>query len=656
MSITYRIDAAFNQSPIATTPTWTDITSYWRWDLGFRTRRGGRPDEFSGPQPGTLGDLVLDNSTGAFTFGNPASPFYPGVVKDVRIRVTAIVAGVEYIRWDGHVDDWALSYDGGTVTNSLVTVSATSRMRLVSTRGALRSFLAEEYLFDSPLLYLPFSDDSAATVLENIAPNPYANGVFRNIGGGGSFTLGQGTGPPADGSSALVLTPASSVSGYFVEAMMPYFTLGSPYGFTIEAWINSTTASSVVVDVLSGSKAAVFNLFFDASKHIQSIADFGGLSAVSSTVVANGATRHVAATLAANGTNHVLRLYVDGVQVNSATLANTSLGFGVDRVRVGGDGTNFLINGTISHVAAYPTALSATRILAHYQAGWTGFGGERSDQRVARIATYVGLASSIAASRTGVGIFDDATFGLFDSTLIFGGSDTSLLELGSATVYGQNTGGQDAPTMLNDVATTENGVIVMTRDGALTMQSRSHRYNRAPSFSIDYDLIEPDLRFSTDTPYQANLFTATTQDGVSQTARNQASITGDTGVPRADSAPALLTRDPLDAYSKASWVVNRYGSPRPRTPAMSLDLGTLDDAFATRIFPADLGDSFLLTGTSPAWAPVSAAGYFIEDYEETVAPGRHVITWTTSNASTSQVGVFDDPRYGQFDTTLVFAF
>lgn len=654
MTITYRIDVAFSTAPLAD-PAWTDVTSYWRQEAGMSWRRGGRPDEFSQPQPGTINSLVLDNSSGAFTFGNPASPFYPNVTRGRRIRITAIVMGVEYVRFDGHVDDWVQEYDGGTITASVVTVTATSRMAMVARRGALRSFLAEEILFDRPLAYLPFNDSSSATMADNIAPNPYANATLRNIGGGGTFTFGVGTGPPADGSSALVLTPASSTSGYFAEAAMPYTTSGVAYGLTVEAWVNSTAASTVAVAVLNGSKSVVLGMSFDAAKHLAGSADAGALATSSSTVIANGATRHVAVTVAADGTNHVMRIYVDGVQVNTVSVANTSLTFTADRVRVGSDGTGQLMTGTMSHVAVHTTALSATRLLAHYQAGWTGFGGERSDQRVARIATYVGLSSTIAASRTGVGIFDDPVYGLFNTTAIFGGADTSLLEAGSATVYGQATGGQDAPTMFADVAVTENGVVVMTREGLLTMQSRSHRYNRPPAFSISASLIEQDLRWSADAPYQVNLYTATTQDGISQTARNQASIDSDTGVPYADSK-ALLTRDPLDAYSKASWMVNRYGTPLPRTPSISVDLGTLTDKDVKRLLPADIGDSFLLTDTAATWAPNSTAGFFIEDYTETVAIGRHVITWVTSNASLSQVGVFDDPRFGQFDTTLIFAF
>src|ERR1044071_5591126 len=610
MSITYKIEIAFASAPLASSPSWTDVTAYWRWEKGFTIHRGGRPDEFSQPQPGHLDGLVLDNSTGAFTYGNAASPFYPNVVKDKRIRVTATVGGVDYIRYDGLIDDFKQTYENGTTTASLVEAPSTDRTRLIAARKTLRSFLSEEVLFDQPLMYLPLGDSSTSTTAQNIAANPTGNGVPKNIGGSGTIAFASGTGPPADGSSALILTPVSSVNGYFIEVAMPYFTLGTAYGLTLEAWVNTSAASTVAVDVLSGPKSSVFALTLDGSKKLQAFSDFGTLSATTAGVVGNGATRHIAVTLTADGVNHTLRIYVDGVLTNTAPVANTNLGFGCDRVRIGGDGDNFLYTGTISHVAFHASALSGTRTAAHSAAGWTGFGGERSDQRVARIAAYVGLSSTVASSRTNVGVFDDPVLGLFDSTLKFAGADVSLLEQGSAIVYGQSTGGQTAPTMFNEIADTENGLIIMTRDGKLTMQSRSHRYNRPPRFSISASVIETNLEWSQDVPYQVNQFKATTQDGVDQVARNSASIANDTGVPYADSRQ-LLTRDQLDAYSKASWMVNRYGTPRLRTPAIAVDLGTLPDEVATQILPADIGDSFLLTDTATTWAPAVPSGFFI---------------------------------------------
>jgi hypothetical protein len=654
VALSYRLDIAFGSAPLAAAPSWTDCTSYWRQELGLTITRGGRPDEFSTCQPGTL-SLSLDNSTGAFTKGNAASPFYPNVKKNVRVRFTAIVGGVEYVRGDWHADDFKLAYDGGTTTASLVTLTATSRLKLVARRGALRSFLGEEILFDQPLVYLPFADGAVATMAENVASNPLGNGAIRNIGGGGTYTLGTATGPPADGSTALQLTPANSVSGYLVETPVAYFIQGSAYGVTLEGWLNSTQAISVFADVLSGPKFSALSLTVDGSKHLQAFADFGGLTTSSSTVVANGATRHVAVTVAADGTNHVMRLYIDGVQVNSVSLANTSLAFGCDRLRVGGDGYNYEFSGVAAHVAFHPSALTAVRIKAHYDAGWTGGAGERSDQRAGRIATYIGLSSSVAANRTGVWIFDDPVLGLFDTTTIFGSSDVSLLEQGSATVYGQNNGGQDAQQMFADLGVTENGLILMTRDGLLTMHARNHRYNRSPSFSVSATVLEPSLNWSEDESHQVNVVTATTQDGISQRARNQSAITNDSGLPITD-AVSLLTRDPLDAYSNASWRVNRYGTPQTRASQMAIDLGTLDDTYAQQILPADVGDAFQVTDLVAAWAPAGTSSLFIEDYSETIGIGQHLITWATSNAAGSQVWVFDDPRYAIFDATTIFAF
>lgn len=656
MTITYRFDVALTTAPLAASPTWTDLTAWVKFEMGVSVGRGGRPDEFSATQPGHL-DLKLDNADGRFTMGNAASPYYPNVVKDRRCRLVAIVGGVEYARIDAHVDDWALTYVGGTWTASVITLTATSRWKFIARRGQLKSFLSEEILFDQPLVYLPLGDADGSTAIQNIASNPIGNGVVRNIGGGGAYTLGSATGPPSDGSTALQLTPASGTSGYLVEVSAPHFVGSGGYGITLEAWINSTAAITVPAILLAGAKAQVLSLTVDGSKHLAAYFDAGGLTCSSSTVVANGATRHIAATVTADGSNHVMRIYIDGAQANTATLASAGVTFGCDRLRVGGDGYNFLYTGAVGHVAFHPTALSAARINAHYHAGWDGFGGERSDQRVNRIAAYVGLRSTVAASRTGIGIFDDPVYGLFDTTAVFGSADVSLLEQGTATVYGQSAGGMDATTAFGDVAATENGVVLVGRDGLLTFQARTHRYNRPASFSLSAAVLEGDLQFNLDDSHQVNVFTATTEDGVSQTARNEAAITGagGSGTPITDSA-TLLTRDVLDAYSNASWRVNRYGLPAPRASQIAVDLRTLDDSYAVALFTADVGDAFTVTDLNSSYAPGGVAEFFTEDYTEDIGLNTHRVRMATSSAGLAHVGVFDDPRFGQFDTTLTFAY
>ena len=655
MSITYTVGIALGYAPLDPAPVFTDVTAYVRADLStVKISRGGRPDEFSDPQPGRL-SLTLDNSDGRFTPASAASPYFPNIVKNVRVRVAAIVSGVTYPRWDGHADDWALTYDGDTYTAAVITLTATSRARLVAARGQLRSFLTEEYLLDNPITYLPLDDPSTATTVQNIAPDPIGNGALVNIGGGGTYSLATGTGPPADGSSALVLTPASSVSGYYAQVPVSVYSVGTPFGITLEAWINTVTGTSVAVDVLAGPKSSLFSLTLDATKHLQSFADFGGLSVTSPLVVGNGATRHVAVTVAADGTNHVMRLYVDGTQVGTQSVANPNLSLGCDRVRIGGDGYNFLYTGTVSHVAFYTTALPATRLLSHYLAGWTGFGGERSDQRVARIASYVGLSSTVASGRTGVWVFDDPVLAVFDTTTIFAGADVSTAEVGSATVYGQARGGSEASAALNEVARTENGIVLFGRTGELTFQARSHRYNSTAAFSLDASVVTG-LDWRLDSALQVNDQTVLTEDGISQRARNTPSIAANGRISPGDIQS--LTRDPLDAYSNASWRVNRYGDLRPRLSTVSVELATLPDSVAQAVLVADVSTMFILTGLLSPYAPSGGGpvSLFVEDYSEEIGLGFHVVTFTTSSAVLSQVWIFDDARFAVFNSTTIFAF
>ena len=84
-----------------------------------------------------------------------------------------------------------------------------------------------------------------------------------------------------------------------------------------------------------------------------------------------------AVTVQAGGTYHVVgtfdgttrRLYVNGAQVASATLAGGATATS-NAVFIGSwDGTSEFMRGTIDEAAVYGTALSAARVLAHRDAG-----------------------------------------------------------------------------------------------------------------------------------------------------------------------------------------------------------------------------------------------------------------------------------------------
>jgi len=87
--------------------------------------------------------------------------------------------------------------------------------------------------------------------------------------------------------------------------------------------------------------------------------------ATSPASVANGAWHH--AVLTKDGST--IRLYLDGAQVASTPMAETTY-YGSGGIAIGrdGDANGSYFNGSIDEVAVYPSALSSTRVTAHYSA------------------------------------------------------------------------------------------------------------------------------------------------------------------------------------------------------------------------------------------------------------------------------------------------
>jgi hypothetical protein len=136
--------------------------------------------------------------------------------------------------------------------------------------------------------------------------------------------------------------------------------------WTLEAWIQ--------LDALPGAEAIVINKGFSSyqmavkSDGTMQLARTGAseLCATTTTLTADGSTvHHIVGTK--NGAT--IKQYIDGVDrtgsVTDATTNDTA-----DALYIGSDaGTGSWLNGRVQAAAVYPTALSAARVLIHYNAG-----------------------------------------------------------------------------------------------------------------------------------------------------------------------------------------------------------------------------------------------------------------------------------------------
>jgi hypothetical protein len=636
----YTVEAQFDGT------NWIDISDQVAWTRGGININRGRADEQSEVQPSQL-TVALNNTDGRFTPGNTASPYYPDVTDAVRIRVR--YDGDD--RFNGWTGDLPMQWADASATHAVATWTASDITERVADRsGTLRSFVVEEALYDDPLTYLPLDEPTDAAQAGNLGSVTGAATLLQ-LGGTGTAEFGAGTGPAYDGSSSLVLTPTSTTVGYYLRAP----TLLSASAMTVEAFVNSTTASGTIVNVAVPAGGDPFlgygmALTIDSGKNLAWRSDTS-LTVTSPSDIADGETHHVAAVYEHTGTLHRATLYVDGTQVASGSVASTWVNVFAYYVLVGGGQKMLLLNGTINHVGVYSGALSADRILAHAQAGLTGFGGERSDQRVSRIAAYAGLESLTSASLTGVWVLDSATLSVLNTSTVLAESDLTL-EVGSATVYGQSRGGSNYLAAMQDVARTEGGVLFVGRDGLIQFHGRDHRYNTNPVIVLDADEIAPDLTPTFDNQGTANDVTATTEDGSEARYVDTASVTKRGTY---DGALSLLTRDVTDAYSAAAWRVNRYGAPQVRYKRVTVQLHGLASARVSRLLDLEVGDRLDLTGL-PSQAPDDSTSLFIEGYTEQADAGGWTLTFNTSSADGYQVWSLDSPVRSQLDSTTILAY
>lgn len=214
-------------------------------------------------------------------------------------------------------------------------------------------------LADNPCLYLRLGESAGATAAGDESANDndgtYVGsptlGVAGRITGNTAVTL--------DGTSQYVTVPDAA-------------TLDVGDVFTVEAWIKRGSLGTTQTVL---TKVGHFRFWFIAAGTFPAdsfrLTTANGGPIVTSTVTVSDTTtwHHVVATK----DGPTVKLYLDGVDVTGtvtdSTLTNST---GAFQVGASVSGTSFW-DGSIDEVAMYPTALSAARVLAHYEEGLGGF-------------------------------------------------------------------------------------------------------------------------------------------------------------------------------------------------------------------------------------------------------------------------------------------
>lgn len=209
---------------------------------------------------------------------------------------------------------------------------------------AATSIYRNAVLADSPIAYWEF-DETSGTNAADSSVNSF-NGTYET-----GHTL-------ATSSAAANLGTAVDFSGGYVS--LGSHDLGSLAAYTVEAWINLDSVagfSSLIATSATGAGSMAFNI----SDGKIDFSNGWGVQSGANTIAVD-TWYHVAVTKA--GTSATI--YINGSEV-----ANGSVGAGPDsfsNFNIGAWGTSRKVDGTMDEVAIYNTALSDTRIAAHYAA------------------------------------------------------------------------------------------------------------------------------------------------------------------------------------------------------------------------------------------------------------------------------------------------
>jgi hypothetical protein len=160
--------------------------------------------------------------------------------------------------------------------------------------------------------------------------------------------------------------------------------------------------------------------------------------------------------VAPDSPNYQVFLYIDGAPaVNNltyglGTITDISM-LGIGPVMGSGGGKWLSWNYTIGHVAVFPVVLPASRIAAHYAAGYTANSGDSLPERCARILAWSGFGLSRACD-------------LGSPSPVFGPADQVQGQTAAAALYTQ--------------VQADNGMLYCDAAGNVTIRSRMNLYNR----------------------------------------------------------------------------------------------------------------------------------------------------------------------------------
>jgi hypothetical protein len=424
---TTQIYIAFNDGPYVASPTWTEVTTYARQ---INIQRG-RKDEQSDFESGNA-TVVLDNRSRIFDPFYTSGTYYGKLLPRRQIKIEATISSVVYPVFRGFIEGWPVSItDAGYDTT--VTVQCFDALGLLADEEMPDDISSTYILSLSPRHYWPLDDP--------VDPEDFATDELRDLGSSpqplkplATFRTANGPGQaPALPNTSLQVSEGTTSLGWGYVGQEQAAT-----DFSVVGWYstNPQDSTSFFAAVYAGTSMDFGYFTATSTFRVTTLGETAYTYYNSILEIDTNVPHHYAVNVNSNGT--IDSAYIDGQALT--LVVDTSGLFNYKRPE-----WFYTRSGQRQQAAVWFRKLTATEIKTIYRLG-RGLLTEGTIARFNRVIGYTPFPSALTSTPS-----------------------TSY----SATLAEISTGGPPVTDELQTISDSEGGNLFVSRNGTLTLTSRS---------------------------------------------------------------------------------------------------------------------------------------------------------------------------------------
>lgn len=383
--ITYTVEVAFASTPLAVSPTWTDVSAYVR-AIPLVSR--GRRSEYDDFGPGTL-QVVFDNRDRRFDPDHASGPYFGNLLPMKRIRVTVGVPAVGFsaLLFTGFVLGWPQEDDNVDLTSTVVAVDGS---RFAQNAPLAGSAYEAAVLASDPLHYYPMQEVVDGLVLDEVGSTH-----LRQASATAALVAITDESYPVGARSGITnLDPSRTYATAFNNDANSVTALPA----ALEFWARPGVDTQIVAWWQSNDFWQVFIRdqhiavdYYNATADRRHQSFIGGTDFNPVAELPDEITPHHVAVWADTSNLYIL---VDGRLWTSA-LATVVMTGSPDAPFIS---THVTSDSSVSHLAIYATAPSQATFVDHYVAGVCAWGrpvDEFGGARIGRVLDEIGWPAAL---------------------------------------------------------------------------------------------------------------------------------------------------------------------------------------------------------------------------------------------------------------------